>query len=379
MSDTQADEASNRPDATEAPDDPKASRLKQLGYALATIVLIVLAYLFLWPSPIDPVAYQPPPAPPLAGALAPNDRLQSAEIIAAGAVDGPEDVEVDAQGNIFTGTADGRIVRVDLEGTATTFATTGGRPIGIAFAPDGNLIVADGFKGLLSIDPAGAITTLVTKADGVDLGFPDDLDIARDGTIYFSDASSRFGPGEYLYDMLEARPHGRLLRYDPRTLETKVLLPELYFANGIALSQNEDFVLVNETYRFRITRYWLTGEKAGTSDTFVDNLPGYPDNISSNRQGTFWLALFTVRNETGDWLAPRPMLKRTLAKLPGFLWPQPQPYAFVVKLDEQGNIVDSFQDPTGKHLREITSAQERNGYLYLGSLRNDRIGKYKLP
>ena len=234
-------------------------------------------------------------------------------------------------------------------------------------------------KGLLSIDPDGKITTLVTRAPNQPLGFADDVDVARDGTIYFSDASSKFGPNEYLYDMLEGRPHGRLLRYDPATHETTVLLGDLCFANGVALSRNEDFVLVNETYRFRIMRCWLTGERAGTSEVFVDNLPGYPDNITSNRQGVFWLALFTVRNDEADWLSPRPFLKSTLAKLPAFFWPKPQPYAFVVKLDENGQILDSFQDPTGKRLHAVTSAFERDGYLYLGSLYNDRIGKFKLP
>jgi hypothetical protein len=65
--------------------------------------------------------------------------------------------------------------------------------------------------------------------------------------------------------------------------------------------------------------------------------------------------------------------------LPRAFWPKPQPYAFVIKLGPDGEILDSLQDPTGKHLREVTSAFERNGYLYLGSLHNDRIGKYKLP
>ena len=108
-------------------------------------------------------------------------------------------------------------------------------------------------------------------------------------------------------------------------------------------------------------------------------LPGYPDNITSNRQGTFWLALFTVRNDEADWLSPRPFLKGVLAKMPAFMWPKPQPYAFVVKLDEHGHILDTLQDPTGKNLHEVTSAFERDGHLYLGSLHNDRIGKYKLP
>jgi sugar lactone lactonase YvrE len=299
--------------------------------------------------------------------------------VAVGLVDGPEDVEVDEEGRIFTGTVDGRLVRIDPDGSVTTIAKTGGRPVGIARAPDGNLIVADAVKGLWSIDESGEITTLVGKTDPLRLGFADDVDVARDGTIYFSDASDKFGHTQFLYDMLEGRPHGRLLRYDPTTKETSVLMKDLCFANGVALSQNEDFVLVNETYRFRVMRHWLKGEKAGTSEVFIDNLPGYPDNITSNRHGTFWLALFTVRNDEADWLSSRPMAKSVLAKLPAFMWPKPQPYAFVVQLDENGHILDSFQDPSGEHLFAITSAFERDGYLYLGSLYNNRVGKYKLP
>ena len=346
--------------------------------ALAVVATAIVAYMLFWPSPIEPESWVPPPKPPLEGALAPNDRLMSAELLAVGEVDGPEDVEVDAQGRIFTGTADGRIVRVDPDDTVTTLAKTGGRPVGICFAPDGNLIVADAVKGLLSMDPAGEITVLATGAGSEPLGFADDVDVASDGKVYFSDASTKFGPNEYLYDMLEAVPHGRWCD-DPATRETSILVPDLYFANGVALSEHEDFVLVNETYRFRVLRFWLKGERAGHVETFIENLPGYPDNITSNRHGTFWLALFTVRNDQADRLSPRAALKKLLAKMPEFMWPKPQPYAFVIKLDEQGNILDSFQDPSGKHLREITSAFEHDGHLYLGSLHNDRIGKYKLP
>jgi sugar lactone lactonase YvrE len=369
---------------------------KRLGYGLGAVLIAVLADLLLWPSPIDSVAYQPPPKPVLEGPLAPNNLLESAELLALGQVAGPEDLEVDRSGNIYTGTLDGRIVRVDSRAlgdhglpdspvqhdagasNVKTIAATGGRPLGVAMAPSGDLIVADAVKGLLSVSPDGRITTLPTDVAGKPVHFADDLDIARDGTIYFSDASDKFGIDGFLYDMLEGRPHGRLLRYDPPTKATTVLLSDLYFANGVALSQHEDFVLVNETYRFRVTRYWLKGERAGKSEVFVDNLPGYPDNITSNRRGTFWLALVTVRNETGDWLSPHPFLKNTLAKLPRMFLPKPQPYGFVIKLDETGRILESFQDPSGQHLPAITSAFEHNGFLYLGSLSNNFIGKFKL-
>jgi sugar lactone lactonase YvrE len=376
MSDAQAGHVAAEP----AGEKPKRSGLwKRIIGTLAIAVAILAGYLLLWPAPIDALPYTPPPREPLAGPLAPNDRLASAEHIAAGKVLGPEDVELDTAGHIFTGTVDGRIVRVDPDGSVTTIVNTGGRPVGIDTDRDGNLIVADAIKGLLSIAPDGKITTLVAAGGDVPLGFTDDVTVAGDGMIYFSDASDKFGHDQFLHDMLEARPHGRLLRYDPATKETKVLLDGLYFANGVALSQQEDFLLVNETYRFRIQRYWLKGERAGKSEVLVDNLPGFPDNITSNGQGTFWLAIFTVRNDDADWLSPRPFVKEVMSKLPQFLWPQPQPYAFVIKLDEQGNILDSFQDPTGQRLFAITSVVEHDGALYLGSLVNDRIGKYKLP
>ncbi len=355
--------------------------LKRIVAAAAALAAVLVLALVLAPAPIDPAAYEPPAAPDLAGALAPNRDLRAAELLAVGQVRGPEDVAVDASGRIYAGTEDGRIVRVTLDGAGgrvETFAETGGRPLGLHFDGGGNLIVADGVKGLLTVDPGGRVATLTTEAAGEPFGFADDLDVAADGRIYFSDASSRFGPGAYLYDLLEARPHGRLLCYDPSTGDTEVLLDGLYFANGIALSRNEDFVLVNETYRYRITRYWLAGPRAGTSEVFADNLPGFPDGVSSNRRGTFWVALFTVRNPLMDRLHPRPFAKRLLSQLPRFLWPKPAPYGLVLAVDEEGRIRRSLHDPGGERVLEVTSAEEAGGFLYLGNLSRDRIARLEL-
>ncbi|MCB1034455.1 MAG: SMP-30/gluconolactonase/LRE family protein, partial [Acidobacteria bacterium] len=210
-------------------------------------------------------------------------------------------------------------------------------------------------------------------------GFTNDLDVASDGTVYFSDASSRFGVDEYLYDLLEARPHGRLLAYDPASRKVRVLLDGLYFANGVALSRDEDFVLVNETYRYRILRYWLKGPRAGTSEVFAEALPGFPDGVSANRQGTFWVALFTVRNPLMDRLHPHPWAKSLLSKLPKAFWPKPAPYGLVLAMDEDGRILGSLQDPGGKRVREVTSVEEHEGTLYLGNLSGQGIARLPTP
>jgi sugar lactone lactonase YvrE len=227
----------------------------------------------------------------------------------------------------------------------------------------------------LSVAKDGTVTTLTTEAGGVPFKFTDDVDVASDGRIYFSDASSRWGYGDHLPDMLEGRAYGRLLRYDPTTKQTEVLLDGLYFANGVALSEHEDFVLVNETSVSRVTRYWLTGDKAGKSDVFIDALPGYPDGISRGSGGRFWLAMFTVANPMGRWLAPQPMLKKVVYRLPRMLWPKPKRYGFAIALDAQGTMLESLQDPSGERVSMVTSVEEVRGVLYFGTLHDRRIAR----
>jgi len=346
--------------------------------ALLLIVAAFLLYFGFTESPIDSAPYSPPTAPGLTGVLAPNNELKRAKLLGLGILKGPEDVEVDREGRVYSGTSDGKIIRVLENGTIETFADTKGRPLGLHFDKDENLVVCDASKGLLSIDKKGTVSVLTTRAGGLPIALADDLDIATDGTIYFSDASAKYPLADFLLELLEAKPYGRLLRYNPRTKVTDVLLTGLYFANGVALSHDEAFVVVNESFRYRITRYWLKGPNAGHHDIFLDNLPGFPDNISANGKGAFWLAFYTVRNSLADFSHPHPWMKNLVARLPRFLWPRRKKYGLVLKLDETGTVIKSLHDPDGSHLHEVTSAKEFAPFLYLGSIGNDRIGKIRL-
>lgn len=344
--------------------------------------MAVLAAMAVARAPIDPLAYRPPDAPPLAGPYAPNEDLRGAERLAAGRLRGPEDVAVDARGRIIAGADDGRLVRIAFGADGErvdTLADTGGRPLGLDFAPDGALIVADARRGLLAVSPEGTVRVLAAGAAGRPFGFTDDVDVARDGTIYFSDASWRHGIDDYLLDLLEARPRGRLLRHHPASGETEVLLDDLHFANGVALSRDESFVLVNETYRYRITRYWLAGPRAGTSEVFADNLPGFPDGVSGNGRGLFWVALYTLRNAVADRLHPHPRAKALLSSLPRAWWPRPASYGLVLALDESGRVVASLHDPGGRVVDHVTSVEEVGGRLYLGSLDGDAVARLPVP
>ena len=347
---------------------------------IGMVLLAVLLYLCLWPVSIEPVVWEPQKSPGLTGDYSPNSYLQATEIFAKDDGLGPEDIDVDSEGRIYAPFEDGRIMRYDSDGlNGEEFSNTGGRPLGMEFDSKGYLIVCDAKNGLLSIAPDGQITSLTKEANGVPFVFTDDVDIANDGTIYFTDASSNWKIANYRADIIEHRPYGRLLAYDPGTKKTKVILDGLYFANGVAVSPDQSFVLVNETSEYRIQKVWIAGENAGTSEVLLENLPGIPDGISSNGKGIFWVAFPSKRKEIIDDLAGKPFIRKMIMRLPESIQPAPDRYGFVVGIDGNGNVLHNLQDPSPESFSPITSVEEHEGYLYLGSLTYEGFGRIKAP
>lgn len=344
------------------------------------VVAAIAAYLCLWPVSIEPVAWQAPADPGLEGPYAVNDALAAAERLGEGIGAGPEDVAIDWQGRIVVGYIDGRIERIHADGSSKTLADTGGRPLGLDYTPDGTLIVADADKGLLSISEAGELKVLTTSSKNLPFRFTDDVDVAPDGSMYFSDGSSKFDISHHaLDDVMEHGGHGRLLRYEPQTGITETLMDGLQFANGVAVGPGEEFVLINETGSYRVMRYWLKGPQAGTAEVFIDALPGFPDGISFNGSDTFWLAIFAPRNPLLDQTSGNPFLRKVMWRMPDFLKPKPVRHAFVLGLDLEGNVVHNLQHVGPDSFSPITSVEEANGYLYLGSLTQPALARIPVP
>lgn len=355
------------------------SLLKRFLLVVVLIIAAGLLYLLMWPVPITPAAWTPPDAPILSGQYQQNSRLTTTQRLSLGTGFGPEDVALDAQGRIYGGFEDGRIIQLQADGSQPrVFADTHGRPLGLSFDQTGNLIVADAIKGLLSVNPNGEVTALSTGADGIPFACTNDLDIAADGTIYFTDASSKYPLTKFTLDLLEHQPNGRLLAFDPKTKITSTMLKDLYFANGVAVSPDQSFLLVVDTGMYRVRRVWLNGPKQGQSETFIDNLPGFPDGISSNGKDKFWLALVTPRDSVFDRLLPHPFLRKVVSRLPAFLQPAPKRYSFVLGLDLNGRVIDNLQDGSPSCYAEIANVVEHNGALYFGSIGESTLGRFPL-
>jgi sugar lactone lactonase YvrE len=342
-------------------------------------VLALLLYLFLWPVPIDPIYWEPQPVPALEGDFAENRMLQGMELFPTPNGHGPEDVGVDSEGRIYVGLEEGQILRYAADGSdPEVFADTGGRPLGLDFDKDENLIVADAAKGLLSINPAGAIQVLCTEADAVPFGFTDDVDVDSQNVAWFSDASIAWDHHDVMNDVFESRPSGRLVKYDIATGECAVVLDDLVFANGIAVSPDDTYVLVNETMRYRTQRVFVRGPRAGEVEVFIENLPGFPDGISTGPDGTFWLALYAPRNALLDYAGPKPWLRKLIYRIPKAMQPKPRRHPFVLGLDATGKVIHNLQDADGANFSKTTSAEQVGDWLYVGSLTEPKWGRINL-
>lgn len=347
---------------------------------ILVVFVAVIAYLSFWPVPIDPVAWDAPKAPGLEGPYAENDRLADVKRIAKDVGVGPEDVVIGEDGRVYVGYEDGRVMRFGIDGkNPELVADTGGRPLGLVFDNEGRLIVADGYKGLLRIDMQGGVEVLGTLADGVPFGFTNNADVAENGIIYFSDASSRFGPEmKAVDDIIEHGGNGRLLEYNPLTGGIRVLLDGLQFANGVAVAPDQQSVLVAETGNYTIVRYWIAGERAGEHELFYENLPGLPDNITSNGRDTFWVALYAPRNAILDAMSGYPFLRKVAFRLPDFLQPKPAAHAFVLGFSLDGEVTHNLQHVGRDSYHPITGVFETDGKLFLGSLTESAVGVFKL-
>lgn len=345
----------------------------------------LLLYLIAWPVPIDPVAWTPDPDPGHTGPFAPNHQLAAVQVLPLPGHRGTEHVAVGPDGRLYTGTESGSILRIDFEaGAIEEWVATGGRPLGLEFDGAGRLIVADAHRGLLTIDAEGEVRELASTVDGKPIQFANELAIAPDGRIYFTESSQRFSPAEWggtypasFLDLLEHRGTGRLLVYDPALGSASVLLEGLAFANGVAVSRDGRFVLVAETAAYRIWRMTRLGPDSGTVRIVVRGLPGFPDNLTTGADGRIWVALAAPRNALVDALAGVPVLRKIVLRLPAFLRPGPDPHAHVLAIDPTGRLLEDLQDPEATY-PNITGVTPASDDLYLGSVRASSIARAPL-
>ncbi|KAH7857895.1 hypothetical protein Vadar_017666 [Vaccinium darrowii] len=303
-------------------------------FIVSCSLAIILQVFFF--SPITPDPLELPPAYS-ASLLPTNSQLQRVIKLGEGLLDRPEDVCVDKNGVLYTATRDGWIKRFHRNGSWEDWRRIQSDALlGLKITKEGSVIVCDAEKGLLKFGEDG-VTVLASQR------FANDVVEASDGSLYFSVASTKFGIHDWFFDVLEAKPHGQLLK-------------------------------------FRCLKYWLSGEGKGKTEIFVDNLPGGPDNIKLAPDGSFWIALLQLTSGGLEYVHTSRALKHLVATFPKLLERVKGMHmkATIVNVAPDGRIIRSFDDPDGAVMSFVTSALEFENHLYLGSLNSNFVGKLSL-
>ncbi|CAL8113054.1 unnamed protein product [Orchesella dallaii] len=397
-----------------------------LGVTL--VAIMVLLFVPGIPPDIDLKPFHIEPPRQLKGWFESNHILDEAELYYEGPNPGMESVVVLDDNNIITGDQSGAVFKVtgkqqasnitQLKYPCATALYGGGDgkscgwPLGMRLDNDENLIIMDFFGGMAKVTlKTGSYETIVpkdTKINGKS-GETEDVDIAKDGMIYWTDGTTH----DNFFEEMMSQPSGRLIRYNPFTKTNVVLLDDLHFSNGVCLSDDDEFVLVAEMGSACVRRYYLSGTKKGTSDTFINGLPGYPDNIRPNGRGGFYVMLFSPWNEQYSMrthlFSPYPLLRKFILRTLHLLLAAVRQaktvfpdntyvndienyiikfgpilnslgaprIATVVELSKQGEIIGVFYGRNGSihSLSQITVGKE---YAYLVAPFNNKMWRIKL-
>ncbi|KAH6787861.1 Calcium-dependent phosphotriesterase superfamily protein [Perilla frutescens var. hirtella] len=388
-----------------------------LQHPYILLFVLILSFVAMDPFKLSPIAGRD--FRPLKNDIAPfkqvmqswpwddKSRLGQGNLMFKNEIFGPESLEFDASGRgPYAGLADGRIVRWRGKDEGwETFALVSpkwseklcaqgvnsttkkqwkveeecGRPLGLRFdAKSGNLYIADAYFGLMVVGAEGGLATpLATHVDGEPILFANDLDIHENGSIFFTDSSMRYNRADHFFILLEGEATGRLLRYDPSSKTTHVVVEGLAFPNGVQLSKDQSFLLYTETTNCRMMKYLLKGPKTGTTEVMV-NLPGFPDNVRMSERGDYWVAIDCCRTAVQEVLIHNPWMRslyfrlpiplRYLAKSAGT-----KMYTMVARLNDDGEILDVLDDRKGEVMKLVSEVRERDGILWIGTVAHNQI------
>jgi hypothetical protein len=363
----------------------------------------------------------------LTGPLALNTYLDNAQRLLVDRLNGPEHI-LKRGNDLYTTVCTGQILKINGNhvthvakfGEACEYFELAkcGRPLGLAFdvGTENNLLAADAFYGIWQINLDSGVTKLLVspwKEYGTEnprkSKFFNSIAVHSSSDFYFTDSSSDFGVDDALYSFL-ANPSGRLFHYSRAKNETTVLVDKLSFPNGVIMSPNEDFLVIAETGRGRLIKYHLTGPNKGTWETFVDGLPGTPDNMTPDSNG-IWVPLVSPADSENPSLlfssAQVPLIRKfvlrifALIEFPFKLLDQVMPNDYakkvihflgeqqpavrlfpkrstIVFVDWNGNIVTSLHGSDGSTGR-VSHVVVDGDNLILGSPFNRFLVRVKYP
>jgi sugar lactone lactonase YvrE len=245
---------------------------------------------------------------------------------------------------------------------------------------DNPVVYADADPSAPELGPDGATPSRP-------LAFCNDLEISEDGRrIYFSEPFAYEGAamgGSAIAEAVALARNGRLWRHDLDTGTTRLVAEGFNFIDGVLYDLHpgharERSVLVSQTPHFRLTRFYLAGDKAGRAETVLDGITGMPDGMDRDRDGRIWIGLLKERSKLLTWVHANAWIKPLMLRLPLDRAPQTRRTGVLALSPDAGTPLYSASYD-GPLLSNIASAVPGPDGVYLTPFDPDHKGIVRLP
>jgi sugar lactone lactonase YvrE len=339
--------------------------------------------------------------PSMDGAFSPNDRLDRTTPIGE-PIPGADAVAEAPDGAICV-SAGKTVWRLGGAGyrERAAFAEFDSEVGALAFHADGRLLACTA-RGLMAVDGAGRKTVLA-EAEGDALKCLTAVAAAADGTIFISDGSTRHAANDWCFDLMERNVLGRIISCGPALDNARVLLRGLNYPGGVAVAPDSS-LWFTESFSHSLSRAHISARGViAAREIVIRNMPGYPSRLSRGAAGGFWLSLFAVRTHLVEfvlreddfreemmrtipeayWIAPalasgkdclEPLQLGGLRAL-GIdkPWAPPRSYGLLVRLDADGEVVETLHSRVGGRYHGITAAIETEQGVVIVSKGSGRV------
>lgn len=198
---------------------------------------------------------------------------------------------------LFSDIPNDRVLRWDeTDGSVSVFQSPSGYTNGHTLDRQGRLISCEqGARRVTRAEPDGSVTVLADRWDGKRLNSPNDVVVARDGSIWFTDPPYGI-TSDYEGERAAAEIDGcHVYRVDPATGAVTRVADDFERPNGLAFSPDESLLYIADTRRNHIRRFTVTDSGTLTGgEVFAEAPEGRFDGLRLDESGRVWAACADV-------------------------------------------------------------------------------------
>ncbi|MBC8163517.1 MAG: SMP-30/gluconolactonase/LRE family protein [Roseiflexaceae bacterium] len=196
---------------------------------------------------------------------------------------------------LFSDIPESKMYRWQPGGSATVVRAPTGNGNGLTLDQAGRVLVCEhSTRRVVRLEPGGGETVLAERYGGQRLNSPNDIVVADDGAIYFTDPPYGIAPEQ------QEQPHNGVYRLAPSG-ELTLVASDMGRPNGLAFSPDRSVLYVDDSQHRNLRAFDMQPDGSLANGRVIADMdhpqPGSPDGMKVDCEGHLY-----VTGATGVWV-----------------------------------------------------------------------------